>query len=95
MTFETEEDKSQSAPLYGHKIAAHLMKLIPYIFQFLSGGDGKVEADVATRQAPKIRRPSVRLFLIGVRSPNDQQHFVAIPRSVCTEADDSVQEFQP
>jgi hypothetical protein len=64
------------------------MKLFPYLFQFLSGGNEKIEADVATRPAPKIRRPSIRLFLIGVRSPNDQQHFVAIPRCVCDEADD-------
>jgi hypothetical protein len=69
------------------------MKLFPYIFQFLSGGNEKVETDIATRQAPKIRRPSVRLFLIGVRSPNDQQHLVAIPGCVCHEADDSAHGF--
>jgi hypothetical protein len=69
------------------------MKLFPYLFQFLSAGNEKVEADVATRQAPKIRRPSVRLFLIGVRSPNDQQHLVAIPRCICDEEDDSVRGF--
>jgi hypothetical protein len=71
------------------------MKLFPYLFQFLSGGNDKVEADVATRQAPKIRRRSVRLFLIGVRSPNDQQHLVAIPPCACDEADDSVRDSSP
>jgi hypothetical protein len=65
------------------------MKLFPYLFQFLSGGNEKVETDVASRLASKIRRPSVHLFLIGVRSPNDQQHLVAIPRCVCQEAEDS------
>jgi hypothetical protein len=69
------------------------MKLFPYLFRFLSSGNEKVEADVPSRLVPKIRRPSVGLFLIGVRSPNDQQHLVAIPRCVCHEMDDSAKGF--
>ena len=59
------------------------MKLFPYLFQFLSGGNAEVKSNVAAGHAPTTRRRSVRLFLIGVRSPNDQQHLVAIPPCVC------------
>jgi hypothetical protein len=56
------------------------MKLFPYLFQFLSGENTKAETEAASsRQAGRRRRRLTGVFLIGVRSPNDQQHLVAIP----------------
>src|ERR1700692_1588422 len=62
------------------------MKLFPYLFQFLAGGNSRAEPDEATHQGSKSQRCSVRFFLIGVRSPNDQQHLVAIPFGFISES---------
>jgi hypothetical protein len=55
------------------------MKFFPYFFQFLSGKNSKSETEVAiTREEAKTHRQSFRLLIVEVRSPGDQQHFVAI-----------------
>jgi len=57
-----------------------IVKLLPSLFQFISGKDPKLGAEVVpAREAPKSQRGSGRLFLVGVRAPNDQLHVVAIP----------------
>lgn len=57
------------------------MKLFPYLFQFISGRNSKLDAEVAPgREVSKNQRRSVRLYLVAVRAPNDQLHVVAIPR---------------
>ena len=72
---------------------ANYMKLFPYLFQFLSGGNAEAKSNVTAGHAPTRHRRSARLFLIGVRSPNDQQHLVAISSCVCDEADNSPRDF--
>jgi hypothetical protein len=67
-------------PRFRTEITQGTMRLLPYLFQFLSGRNSKSETEVAiTREAPKTYRQSVRLLIVEVRSPGDQQHFVAIP----------------
>ena len=62
------------------EIIQDTMKLFPYLFQFLSGRNSKSETEVAiTRELPRTHRQPVRLLIVEVRSPGDQQHFVAIP----------------
>jgi hypothetical protein len=66
-----QQPPTKSATMYSSEIQS---------LEHLSGRNSKSETEVAiTREALKTYRQSVRLLIVEVRSPGDQQHFVAIP----------------
>ena len=70
--------QARSSP-FRMSIRQEFMKLFPYFFQLLSGRNSKSKTEGAiTREAAKTHRKSFRLLIVEVRSPGDQQHFVAM-----------------
>jgi hypothetical protein len=65
---------------FARKPKNNIVKPLPSLFQFISGRNPKLNAEVEpAREAPKSRGRSGRPFLVAVRAPNDQLHVVAIP----------------